>query len=893
MKIGEKLITAFLVLLLLAGAFLLRLDFLLHKRQLPVVWDAAGYSLQAREFYEAWRSVSDPESFRRHFFRGYEMALDKGEVYPLFLSAVYYLWGPNFPVARAAQAVLGTLSLLLLFAVTARLLGKRIAIPALLIAAVYPPFILSEGRLLTETVAIFLLLLDVWLLTLALARGSLFAIFLAGIATAFLTVSRTFFQFSALVFFPLLVAGLAVGRKRRWLLRALPFLAGFALIIVPRLSFTPRVDKHHRRLLSGSWKNGLAMYCGVYPPNQGYQTDGDPGGPVLSRLRREARGSLSADDLYLKAVATLLLSQPREVAPVVLGKAGIFWKRAYNDFLQSYLLSPEGMNALNRAILLLGVWGLASLLGLGPAAWPFLAACLYTWALCFLADAEARYTLPAIPFMIAAGVHAAYRLGRGSILLWRREIPLRLPLVLSVFLAALLFALSRLSLPSRFLALFPGADFPLAHRLHVILVSLLLLSPAPVLFLAYRDALAGWRRASAAALPALVSVGLYLCALSVHPFGQEWRCRLSGAGQAATQTIVLPPEAFSWKGAELKLDLVSGPARDYDLLVTVDGQLVRRFERGLSADPDSYIAQRRAFPIYLREQGRHLTEVGQWFTVPLDPATLSGKKEIAVGVKLESLGASRGSWVDLLGDSPGSSLVPTFSQSPAELSLYRYLVEDDWRLWRPSPALPVASSYAENGKSRGGDLSPAPGIQTGRYRIFLNHRRDPAPSTSYPVAVRSGDYLTRKTHVASYYRLALWEVNPARRKGNRMLLEIAHAAPGPAGAFSMVVYADSDNDGKPDRLVASSPVFQGEKEGAWSSWEFETPEKSIFVGMTWPEKSATVVYRESVLWPDDLFPEWMYYGVGKGAPKANPVVTNMKLRFLEPGHSEIPSTDSP
>ncbi|MCX6349933.1 MAG: glycosyltransferase family 39 protein, partial [Candidatus Aureabacteria bacterium] len=644
------------------------------------------------------------------------MALDMGEVYPLFLSAVYYFWGSNFPAARIAQAVLGTLSLLLLFAITARFLGKRIAIPALLIAAVYPPFILSEGRLLTETVAIFLLLLTAWLLTLSLARGSLAAIFFSGIAVAVLTVSRTFFQFSALVFFPLLLVGLAVGRKSWWPLRSLLFLLGFALIIVPRLLFTPQVDKDHRRLISGSWRNGLAMYCGVYPPNQGYQTDSDPGGPVLARVRKSARPRSSPDDDYLKATAEILLSQPWEAAPVILGKAGIFWTRAYNDFLQSYLLFPEGIDALNRAILALGLWGLAALLGIGPVAWPFLACCLYTWALCFIADAEARYTLPAIPFMITAAVYFLYRLGRGAFSLWKMRRHGRY--LFSFFLAAggLLFLLSRLTLPPRFLSLFPGMDFIFAHRLHALFVSLFLLSPFPVLIILYRDVLSGWRRWMAVLLPSLAAIAFYLSTLSIHPFWRQWTVRLARSGQKITQRIVLPPEQTLWKGAELKLDLVSGPGRDYDLLVKVDGELVRRFERGLSADPDSFIAQRRAFPIYLKEQGRRLTEVRQWFSVPLDPAKIAGKKEIAVELELEPLGASRGSWVELYGDfdDPGAAEIPTFSQSPAELSLYRYLVEDDWRLWRRLAVLPGESLYTEDGKSRGKDLSPAPGLQTGR-----------------------------------------------------------------------------------------------------------------------------------------------------------------------------------
>jgi len=269
--------------LILILAFLFRLNFFLYHRQAPVVWDAAGYNIQAREFSAAFSAWPDRAAFLEHFKKAYEMALPKCELYPLFVSFVYLIWGIDFSTVRIAQGILGTFSLLLLYLIGARVCNRRVALISIVIGALYIPFVISEGRVLTETLAIFVFLLTVWLLVLSLKRGSWWLVFLAGLSTALMVITRTFFQYVYVLYFPMLLVGLA-ARKKRIPWSSLFFILGLAVIIVPRLFWTPQVDRHGRSFISGSWRNGLAMYCGVYPPVRGLQTSADPGGEILRSI---------------------------------------------------------------------------------------------------------------------------------------------------------------------------------------------------------------------------------------------------------------------------------------------------------------------------------------------------------------------------------------------------------------------------------------------------------------------------------------------------------------------------------------------------------------------------------------------------------------------------------
>ena len=859
-----------IVLAVLAGlslALWLRLDFLTAHHQVPVVWDAAGYNIQAREFAAAWKSPVGSPEFDRHFRKAYEMALPKCEIYPLLVSLVYHLHRSDFQAVRIVQGVMGTLSCLLLFLIARLVFNRAAAFLALLGMALYIPFFLSEGRLLTETVAIFILLGTTLLLLVSCRRGGWWWLVLSGLAVAVLMVTRTFFQYIFIVYVPLVFAALRARRIRLAWLKTLLFILAIAALIVPRYFWTGQVDPKGRNWLSGSWRNGMAIYTGIYPPNQGLQTDAAPGGEVLARVRASSPRGTPIDDIYFKAYVETLLSEPGRAVPVLLSKGWLFWKRAYNDFLQSYLLSPGGIDSLNRVWLLLGLFGLGLVIGRGPGGWLFLGTGLYVWALCFAADAESRYTLPAMPFMIAAGSWLVCRALAGMLPVWRAGPLERVKLMLGIVLIPAAAALAWLARPGRLVGEL-GVSFPGAFNAWIALALVLIFSPVPFLALTYRSFISGCRRWWAALVPPVILAAIFLSAVSVHRQWHEWRVRLDRPGETIRQSLAIPADLEKFRSASLKLDLLSGPVPIYDLAVKLDGVPVRIFQRGLTPDAGAYIASRRAFPVYLREEKRGFGQVRQWYSVPLDLEKLRGRDRIELELEFRPLSSDPGVYVDVFGDyffdaDPRTFDGPTFSQSPKELSLYRYLFFDDWRLWR---------RRVLEAEARAVD-------RPGRYRALLLLSRIPERRTDFPVAVKNERYLTNKSLVADYYNLQVWEMNPWKRRGDLMVIEAAHAAPGREGGFSLVAYADDDGDAKPDRLIASSPRLEGEKAGDWSTWTLQVKEKNVFLGMTWPKGSPTRVYYERALWPDEMFREVMYYRTGTNAPKADPVLTNLRVTF--------------
>jgi hypothetical protein len=83
--------------------------------------------------------------------------------YPVFLALVYALFGPSVAAAQLAQALLGALACLGLYAAARRLYGEEWGLLCGLAAAVYRGLISSCTYLLTESVVSSLLCLFLWL----------------------------------------------------------------------------------------------------------------------------------------------------------------------------------------------------------------------------------------------------------------------------------------------------------------------------------------------------------------------------------------------------------------------------------------------------------------------------------------------------------------------------------------------------------------------------------------------------------------------------------------------------------------------------------------------------------------------------------------------------------
>lgn len=116
--------------------------------------------------------------------------------FPMFLAAVYTVSEPlgieRWIAARVAQAIVGTLVVALLGVVAWQLFGRRAALAAIGIGAVYPPWIVLGGSLLTETLFVALMLAAVAaVLAYRAAGGSTRWLIAAGVLCGLATLTRS------------------------------------------------------------------------------------------------------------------------------------------------------------------------------------------------------------------------------------------------------------------------------------------------------------------------------------------------------------------------------------------------------------------------------------------------------------------------------------------------------------------------------------------------------------------------------------------------------------------------------------------------------------------------------------------------------------------------------
>jgi len=76
--------------------------------------------------------------------------------YPLFLAAVYVLFGHSHAAVKILQSLIGALTCVIILMIGERLFSRRVGVIASVIAAVYPFLVVYAGFLLSESVFVFL-----------------------------------------------------------------------------------------------------------------------------------------------------------------------------------------------------------------------------------------------------------------------------------------------------------------------------------------------------------------------------------------------------------------------------------------------------------------------------------------------------------------------------------------------------------------------------------------------------------------------------------------------------------------------------------------------------------------------------------------------------------------
>jgi len=209
--------------------------------------DAPAYLSAARELV---RTGSYPRATEPFYFRA--------PGYPFFLVAATLGHPERIAAAKVANAILGSASVLLLAALSARLFRRRaLALATGAAAALHPGFLFLSADVQSEPLFLLLLLGSGFLLLAAVDRPSSNLAVAAGVALALAALTRP----SALALLPLAAAPLF---DRRYPLRArghltASVLLGFFLALAP---WTLRNFRVYREFLPVNDAGGSAFYQG-------------------------------------------------------------------------------------------------------------------------------------------------------------------------------------------------------------------------------------------------------------------------------------------------------------------------------------------------------------------------------------------------------------------------------------------------------------------------------------------------------------------------------------------------------------------------------------------------------------------------------------------------------
>lgn len=225
---------------------------------------------------EVVADAADYDRLARHLVAGDGFVNPRGEPtswrppgYPLFVAGVYEVAGASAGAVRWSQAVVGTGSVALAYAVGALASGPGVGLVAAAIVALDPAQISSVSRLLSEALFTFLLLAATALLLLARrrrGRGAVLAAVGAGAVLGAGVLTRGW-----LILYPALVAGALLVTRRRgepvggiggWG-RAAALLLAFGVVLLP---WTLRNHRVHDAFVPVSTQVGAGFYAAQNPP---------------------------------------------------------------------------------------------------------------------------------------------------------------------------------------------------------------------------------------------------------------------------------------------------------------------------------------------------------------------------------------------------------------------------------------------------------------------------------------------------------------------------------------------------------------------------------------------------------------------------------------------------
>ena len=335
----------------------------------------------------------------------------------------------DLPAAYWLQAIVSTATLLLVFALAGLLAGPVAGLVASALVAFYPPLISINGSLISETLGAFLAMGAILLIVLSLRIGSWRSAAVAGAALGLLVLTRADFL-AAIALVSIAIAMLARRQGRgAALAQAGAFAAAAVLVIAPWTIYASGREGHFVPVTTGS---GPVLFTGTYLPGGGTTVGMKKAFEPELRRRHPEYQTTKIHKIPAKHVMSLVASRhpeltrdaalrreglrnlvkygfgdPIDFAAMTLAKVRRLWGEYYQGggvYHRSVV-----MRSYQWLLVAIAVCGLVALLArrrlTGPFALVF-GLVLYSTLLHAVVLSEARYNLPLMPMLVAAGVAA-------------------------------------------------------------------------------------------------------------------------------------------------------------------------------------------------------------------------------------------------------------------------------------------------------------------------------------------------------------------------------------------------------------------------------------------------------------------------------------------------------
>lgn len=232
-KIFQKVDSVKFVYLILIFTLLVRTIYIIVVPQAPIERDAIQYDSLAKTLAERGEYSYQHEGLP---------ILRRPPVYPFFLAILYRLFGYNHQIVRFVQVLIDVFTCWIVYLIALRIFNRRIvAIVAISLFALYVPFWINVGSILSETLATFLIALFVYALLLAEEKPSKIRYAVTGVILGLASLCRP-----TTLFFPFLLLIVSFFQKNKTRnVRLIGFLiTGMVLTMAPWVIRNYSVSKY-------------------------------------------------------------------------------------------------------------------------------------------------------------------------------------------------------------------------------------------------------------------------------------------------------------------------------------------------------------------------------------------------------------------------------------------------------------------------------------------------------------------------------------------------------------------------------------------------------------------------------------------------------------------------